>query len=204
MKICNIGPRTRITPSERKANVGEIKMGKGAQVLNIPHQGAVMGLNLEAGASADCKFAALRGGILMFHPDRTKPITVTGDDLTVLTGHILMDEATLTQITQANFGNKIPFTLIEGIAAEPLFLVRAEDCFPDELFLPRGLYPRAVYSENSVDHNHGKLVDGTLNLFESMLCNGNILEVLRLSAAPQRIDVQLSVREGGMVSLYRA
>lgn len=199
----HIGKFARIDPPQAQGQVRNVHLSQGAQIVRIPPNSTIRGLTLQGGGSCESAWANLSGAVLKFQPGRSTPVHITGNGLTLPTAFTLMDEGNFEITRGRNDGDNIPHRVITDLAAEKLYLVHDSYCHPTCLFLPRGTYTRALFSEGEINIEHMSIRDNILYLLESALeyheQSINILAGLRVE--PKEIIVRL--REGGLVHLWR-
>jgi hypothetical protein len=191
--------RTRISPDETTFRHHNLNVYQGAQILKTPAGSSIIGMTLKGGASFEKPWATLRGAVLKFSENRP-PIEIKSNQFLISTGYTLMDMASFIYTRdKRNAGAKIPFRIVNNISAEPLYMVHASYCHPDQLFLPQGTFTFAQFSTEDVVGIRHFVGRNTLTLIEDKLpfkqAPFNIFE--GLSFKPYRIIVQLA--EGGHI-----
>ena len=197
--------KTRIELIPSKHFLYGVNLNQGTQILRLPKNKKciIRDISLLGGASSESKWAALRGAVLKFAPERKASVMINGNDYDIPSGHVLMDhESFIFTRNERNKGADIPHVIVETISREKFYLVHASYCHPDQLFMPKGRYTQAKFTL-WVDHfaDHMKLENGILYLDESLLDNEkqnvNVLE--KFDTEPRSIVVRL--KEGFHLTL---
>lgn len=188
------GKSTRVNPRLSGLSFDGVRLHQGSQILRTPPYSVLKDIVLSGGASYRSKWAVLRGAVIKFDPKRNNSLYVNGKGLIIPTGFTLMDFGSLDYtIRIKNKGKAVPYSIFDHTSTEPLYLVPASYCHPDELFLPQGSYTNAQFSEKRISVEHMKFEKRKLYLKESelpvILAPFNVLE--EINAKPDVIVVEL-------------
>jgi hypothetical protein len=200
------GKFSRVIPGHSKGWMAGAHLAQGSQVLRLPPYSLLMDVCLEGGASHLSRWAALRGAVIKFHPEREEPVTIIGRETVIPSANTLMDKASF-DATRAKWhgGTFIPHKKFDRLSLKPetFYLVHSGYCHPDQLFLPLGKYTRTSFDKRTlsgVNHMYFKKDDRTLFLAENLMTQSAPFNVLEgLDPLPRQIVIQLA--EGGHVKL---
>lgn len=197
-----IGKNARITPPGSERFLQRVHLKQGSQVLRIPNKSHIYHMTLSGGASHHSDWAALRGAVLKFAPNRD-PVFINGNEYKIPSGHTLMDKGSYQwTIQDKHDGKDIPHQLVRGLSpAEKFYLTHAGYCHPNALFLPQGKFTRTQFFSRDILGIHMQMSGRTLFVDERRLeySEQSINILTGLSKTPQSIKVKLA--EGGHLTL---
>jgi hypothetical protein len=198
-----IGPHTRILPQGSERFLNNVRMQQGSQILRVPEGSRISNVVFGGGASCNSRWAALRGAVLKFAPDRLSPVDMDGNGYNIPSGHTLMDRQSYNWIVaNKNNGRNIPHIVVRSLSlTERFYLAHTSYCHPNQLFLPQGKFTSTTFLPRNILDPHMQMKDKTLIVNESQLTDisqpTNILAGLK--RPPRTIKVKLA--EDGLLTL---